>query len=244
MTRAKDAIYAFSPENLSRDNGISEVLRNAITSSPAINKSQINLCEYFNTETRVFEFGKIEKFIGKRSEKKDINSSDYQVTNGIKSLKLKLHAENYFARGGSDKLEKINYGKLMHEVFESIGSSDDVPVVLEKLVLEGKIPQEEYVVLEGKINSLISTQPASDWFMPGNNILSEAEILVPSGTSRRPDRIIFRDDKTIIIDFKFGDENPHHSNQVRHYRSLLNEMGYSVVEGFLWYVDKNLIVSV
>ncbi len=73
--------------------------------------------------------------------------------------------------------------------------------------------------------------------------MREAEILLPSGRTRRPDRVIIRDDKAIIIDFKFGEENQKYIEQIRQYRSLLNEMGYRNMEAFLWYVDKNKIVS-
>jgi hypothetical protein len=56
--------------------------------------------------------------------------------------------------------------------------------------------------------------------------------------------VIFKDGKTIIIDFKFGDESPHYAEQVNQYRHLLTGMGYNNIEAFIWYVDKNLIVSV
>ena len=182
--------------------------------------------------------------MGEKPENKDITLSEYPVTHGIKSLKLKLHGENYFSPGNSETREKINYGKLMHEVFESVKTPADITGAVRKLVLDGKISQVESADLEKKITSLISTPPVSDWFLPGNNILTEAEILMPSGSTRRPDRIIFREDKTIIIDFKFGEENPHYTDQVNHYRNLLNEMGYNVVDAYIWYVDKNKIVSV
>ena len=83
----------------------------------------------------------------------------------------------------------------------------------------------------------------SDWFRPGNNVLKESEILLPSGVTRRPDRVIINDGKAVIIDFKFGEENKHYADQVRQYRRLLSEMGYNEIEAFLWYVDKNKIIT-
>jgi hypothetical protein len=49
--------------------------------------------------------------------------------------------------------------------------------------------------------------------------------------------------KTTIIDFKFGEENSHYSEQVNKYRNLLLDMGYKDIEAYIWYVDKNKIVS-
>jgi hypothetical protein len=73
--------------------------------------------------------------------------------------------------------------------------------------------------------------------------MKEAGILMPSGNTRRPDRIIFKDGKTIIVDFKFGEENPHYAEQIDQYRRLLADMGHKSIEAFIWYVDKNKIVS-
>ena len=72
----------------------------------------------------------------------------------------------------------------MHEVFESIKTHADITQAVRKLVLEGKIPQNESSGLEKKITSLISAPPVADWFIPGNNILTEAEILIPSGSTQ------------------------------------------------------------
>jgi hypothetical protein len=159
------------------------------------------------------------------------------------SLKLKLHGENYFSSGSQAKRKKINYGKLMHEVFEGINTSADISIAVRKLVLEGKLPFEESADIEKRVNDLISIPQVADWFMPENMVLKEAGILLPTGITRRPDRVIFKNGKTTIIDFKFGEENSHYTQQVELYRNLLLDMGYNDIEAFIWYVDKNKIVS-
>jgi hypothetical protein len=131
----------------------------------------------------------------------------------------------------------------MHEVFEGINTPDDISLAVRKLVLEGKLPEEESSAIEQRINSLISTPQVAEWFIAGNEVMKEAGILLPTGNLRRPDRVIFKDGKTTIIDFKFGEENTHYLEQVEQYRHLLLDMGYSSIEGFIWYVDKNKIVS-
>ena len=66
---------------------------------------------------------------------------------------------------------------------------------------------------------------------------------MPDSTTRRPDRVIIREGKTSIVDFKFGEESQGHLNQIRHYRKILAEMGYDVAEAYLWYVDADKIVT-
>jgi ATP-dependent exoDNAse (exonuclease V) beta subunit len=159
------------------------------------------------------------------------------------SLKLKLHGENYFSTGEKEIREKINYGKLMHEIFEGIKTTADIKNSVRKLVLEGKLTEAESEGLEKRVEYLIASSQVAEWFMPGNEILTEAGILLPSGSTKRPDRVILKNGKAMIIDFKFGDESARYIDQVNQYRQLMSEMGYSNIEAFIWYVDKNIIVS-
>jgi hypothetical protein len=161
----------------------------------------------------------------------------------MESLKLKLHGENYFSSGNQALRKKINYGKIMHEIFEGINTPADISAAVRKLVLEGKLAGDESAGVEKKVNEMINMPQVADWFISDNKVLKEAGILLPAGVTRRPDRVIFKNGKTTIIDFKFGEENFHHTEQVELYRNLLLDMGYKDIEAFIWYVDKNKIVS-
>jgi hypothetical protein len=131
----------------------------------------------------------------------------------------------------------------MHEVFEGINTPVDIAGAVRKLVLEGKLAEEESAAIEKNINETIRLPRVAEWFLPENKVLTEAGILLPSGVTRRPDRVIFNNGKTTIIDFKFGEENAHYTEQVDQYRRLLIDMGYKTIDAFIWYVDKNKIVS-
>jgi ATP-dependent helicase/nuclease subunit A len=245
LTRAKDAIYGFSVDNPRSESTIAGILKNAITLNrnlPAL--PELNLDSFYNRESKVFEFGKIPDIYKDVADNMNLISSEYCVSKEMESLKLKLHGENYFSSGEAEVRKKINYGKLMHEVFEGIRTTGDVSNAVRKLVLEGKLPEVESADIEKKITSLISSPLVAEWFLPGNEVMTEAGILLPSGKTQRPDRVIFKDGRTIIIDFKFGEENPHYYDQIDQYRSLLIEMGYTNIEAYIWYVDKNKIVNV
>ncbi len=190
----------------------------------------------------VFELGEIPQNEGEKSVFQGLTAMNYSVSTAGDSLKLKLHGENYFAAGKAELKKKINYGKLMHAVFESIRTPEDVGAAVKRLVLEGRITEEESAGIESKVRSLITGPVAREWFQPENKVLTEAGILLPSGSTRRPDRIIFRDGRITIIDFKFGEENPHYTEQVGQYRGLMAGMGYQDIDGFIWYVDKDKIV--
>jgi ATP-dependent helicase/nuclease subunit A len=245
LTRAKDALYGFSVDNPRSENTIAGVLKSAVTSEPILKEGpEFNLSEFYDIENQVFEYGEIPENTRQKVEKANLIASRYYVSDTMESLKLKLHGENYFSSESKVVRKKINYGKLMHEVFEGINTQDDISVAVRKLVLEGKLPGEESSDIEKRINSLVSLPQVAEWFMADNKVLKEAGILLPSGITRRPDRVIFREGKTTIIDFKFGEENDRFAEQVNQYRNLLLDMGYANIEAFIWYVDKNKIISI
>jgi ATP-dependent helicase/nuclease subunit A len=245
MTRARDAIYGFAAEKPDTNSGISKLLLEAVTSdkNPA-GKSGITMSEFYDREQKIFEYGKIADQKKKAAFRKDIATFEYTVCQRPESLKLKLHGENYFIAGREDVAGRINYGKLMHQAFEYIDTAEDITEAVSRLVIEGQIPVSDTESMTYRLNELISPKPVSEWFKPGNIVMKEADILLPSGNIRRPDRVIIMDNKAVIIDFKFGEENKHYAEQIGQYRDLLLEMGYKEVDGFLWYVDRNKFTRV
>jgi ATP-dependent helicase/nuclease subunit A len=244
FTRAKDVIYGFSPAQPKKDN-IAGALLNAISLNQDKRPGdELNLYSFYDNSARVFEYGKVPENDSNKTKMDTIISSEYKVSRTLGSLKLKLHGENYFSYEGENVRKKINYGKLMHEIFEGINTPPDISKAIRKLVLEGKLSVDDSVEIEKRVNQIIKSPRVASWFEEGITVHREAGILLPTGFTRRPDRVIFKGGKTIIIDFKFGEENPHYAEQIDQYRQLLEAMGYKNIEGFIWYVDNDKIVTV
>ena len=47
-----------------------------------------------------------------------------------------------------------------------------------------------------------------------------------------------------VIDFKTGSPRAKHVEQVQNYMTLLSEIGYSNVKGYLWYLRTNTVRAV
>ncbi len=245
LTRTKDALFGFSPSSKNSDNTIAGVLKIALSMEETkYEERTLVLSRYFNNETQVFEYGEIPDNKTYSTKPESIFNPVYPVHHNMGSLRLKLHGENYFSSESRAVREKINYGKLMHEIFEGINTLEDIEPAVKKLVLEGKLPGEESVIMTERVKKLIARPEVSGWFMSENEVMTEAGILLKTGTTRRPDRVIFRDGRTIVIDFKFGEEHDSHIEQVDQYRRLLSDMGYDSVDAFIWYVDKNKVISI
>ena len=244
LTRAMDVLYMFAPDKQGTDKSIAGVLREAFTpESSGSDKGKSLIKDHFDESSLTFEYGDIPQNAVKDEDIADLIPASYDVSRKMESLKLKLHGENYFSKESQEVRRKINYGRLMHEVFEGIKSIADIENAVKNLVLEGKLAASEATEMKEKILLYIRTSGVEEWFSPENRVLNEIDILLPEGVTRRPDRIIFRDGKTTVIDFKFGEVKASYTGQITQYMNLLGDMGYADIKGFIWYVDINRIIS-
>ena len=111
------------------------------------------------------------------------------------------------------------------------------------MFLEGVINENEKEILTGKINELINNPEIKKYFEEGLNIKCEQEILTRDGKIFRPDRVIFFNDKTVVIDYKTGTQEELHKKQISQYAGLLEEIGYKNIEKKLIYIEENEIIE-
>ena len=56
--------------------------------------------------------------------------------------------------------------------------------------------------------------------------------------------MVLDDGSVEIIDYKFGDDHPSYTSQVRRYMSLMRKAGYTTVRGYLWFVTSGTIRTI
>lgn len=135
----------------------------------------------------------------------------------------------------------INRGKLLHRVFASIRTTADVAPALNALAQSGLIAStKEMNSLRHLIEKRIADPTVSPWFDGSWQVHNECNILIRKAdgtfTNQRPDRVMVRNDRVVVVDFKFARPCAEHQEQVSDYCKLLTRMGYNHVEGKLWYV--------
>lgn len=231
------------------------------------------LAENWNEEELTFEYGELsnpkdkdkttENELKKEAEKENLDYVNYRiVSDGDKPSAIQFRQsdmskrflkdpENYDSRVEPATNEFMEKGKVMHALFSDIHSVDDVEKAVKKQVYAGIISKDEMEYYTSAIKEKIESVP-SEWFDKTAKIINERAILMKkkdaegkiSIENKRPDRIVMVNDKVIIIDYKFGEENKKYKNQVKEYADLIKKMGYNNVEGYLWYVEKSEIENV
>jgi ATP-dependent exoDNAse (exonuclease V) beta subunit len=145
----------------------------------------------------------------------------------------------------------IQTGNILHALFASIRSVDDVGKAIDQLEFDGVLYDKPMNrdELRRIIDERMKTPQVANWFSSIWKVFNECAILSYDHDSgqveeKRPDRVIYNGKEMIVIDFKTGKEYSEHHDQVRLYMDLLRSMGYNNVSGFLWYIRTNRIVPV
>jgi hypothetical protein len=140
----------------------------------------------------------------------------------------------------------VQMGNVLHNVFATIHSTDDIDKALLTLENEGIIYDQKITrqKLEQLIRKRLADPRVADWFSGRWTVYNECSILLPDGDTRRPDRVMTDGNETIVVDFKFARERDEYRQQVHEYMQLLRQMGMPGVKGFLWYVYSNKIEKV
>lgn len=144
----------------------------------------------------------------------------------------------------------IKTGSILHYLFSTIRTTEDVPEALRQLEQEGVLYDEEITV--AKLSSLLTKRFADprvkEWFSGKWTLYNECSIIYTDEhgevCERRPDRVMSDGNRMIVVDFKFGHPRLEYQEQVREYMTLLKQMGHQQVEGYLWYVYSNQIEPV
>ena len=154
---------------------------------------------------------------------------------------------------GEDEQAELSYikiGSVLHQIFSTIHTTDDIEKALRQLQQDGVLYDNE--VTREKVSSMLrkrlESKRVSDWFSGRWKLYNECSILHLNDDGkveeRRPDRVMTDGHETQVVDFKFGRPQPEHKEQVKEYVNLLKEMGMPQVKGWLWYVYSNKIEEV
>jgi ATP-dependent exoDNAse (exonuclease V) beta subunit len=138
-----------------------------------------------------------------------------------------------------------DYGILMHRAFSYIETAHDVEAAIEKLVEQGVIARDEALcrTLNDRLSAALKQPGVQAWFDGSwQQVLCETDLLLPAASGAathqlRPDRVLFRNNEAVVVDYKFGKvKQPQHIRQIQNYIETIKKMGYKQVTGYCWYV--------
>lgn len=158
-------------------------------------------------------------------------------------IKIARRAPVYWSTDPSKN--KQAWGTLIHDTLASIISSKNVAEAVSAQALINHLNEEEKAILQQRIMATVNHELLKKYFSAGFETKPETGILTPEGDVFRPDRVIFSDTETVILEFKTGLPEPEkHRRQLDNYGNLLEQMGYSNIRKLLVYIDERVSVEV
>lgn len=152
---------------------------------------------------------------------------------------LSKAANDYFDKLNQEKENAgAKWGKLLHGVLSRIKTEADLPRALSGLNVD------DAQAVKPIIESMLSDVKEKHWFDGTFRVMNERSIADSSAaegeTVKRPDRVMIRDNKAIVVDYKFiksADSLSRYHDQIKEYGRRLRTMGFGEVELYLWAVE-------
>ena len=260
FTRARQNLFVYGKRDVS--NIRSRLIQDCLPDvARTLEGCKLSGMDEEKTEPIVMEYGELDINRQRKTEKESDNVFLKPVN------RLTIHPDTYplkaqfrqsnksrgFIKGDDEQSTQGEYmqlGVILHQVFSTIQTADDVEGALSQLRIDGVLnaaPDEEK--LREMLQRRLQTPKVKEWFSGQWEVYNERDILTvdeQSGEVKtyRPDRVMVNGTEMIVVDFKFAAQRPEHVSQVKGYMELLKRMSHLTVKGYLWYVYPNKIVTV
>ncbi len=203
------------------ESGVAQLLYNSIQNGYSSNKSwDLQKGEFTSNEWTLHP-----------SREVSVSSDTIELTSYASFLwrdkiVIKQQSANFFESQESDKLEKVSYGIHIHTVLSRITYADQIPETLDQMVREGLITTDQKEIINDQLRELLTNSQVASWFDPSWEVRTEIPILLPSGVENRIDRLMLKDRKAVVVDFKTGIPSKADQKQVRDYIDILRKMNF------------------
>lgn len=225
LTRAGEALYVISYDW--RDNNTGRLIKNRIENIPELKSKFIN---------NELKYGTLP--IKEKIQVPDVKDGYKFISSGWQK-KAVIRPSNYGIKPWENRFDSVSEGILIHEILSRIKTKDEFDKVLNDYLMNGMISETKAVSLKQKFAEIIKDEKINNWFSGVYEVLNEAEITDEAGSLIRPDRIMIKDDKAILLDYKTGKESKTHGEQMKKYINTVKKLGYNNIEGYILYLSHN-----
>ena len=162
-------------------------------------------------------------------------------------LKYSADSIDFFSEDGEAGISASNRikGVVLHEILSRMTVEDDLEKAVRKSLESGDISEEEFTPIVSLLRSRLEEVRSEGWFdCTPAEVMNEASLIDTDGQVYRPDRVILKDGKVMIIDYKFGGHYRKYEGQLKTYAEIWRRMGYADVSACLWYVHSGEVKKV
>lgn len=189
----------------------------------------------------VYRFGNPDFMKPKEKEKEEKKELTTESVAGDWFSKIKVDSNPTMVwQSKSDKLLPREWGELVHQILAKIRTINDIEQVLSPVISDGTINQETSAWIQERFMQMSQHPQIAPAFDLSAQVKTECEIL-HQGKVLRLDRYVELADAIYLIDYKTGQKEEEHLNQVHTYANALREMTDKEIRGYLVYLAENVI---
>lgn len=186
----------------------------------------------------------------------DMNNSESQTQNDYHNIDM----GNILFQSWQDRLqiarqnnvkpnENIRRGIIIHDILSRIDNADTVTHTIDKYCELHDIEDLDKKQIADSIQKVVTQPHTADFFSKEHPSKCEASIF-HKGKELRPDRIVYKPNEILVVDFKTGYADPHstkmeqYQKQVEEYCNAIAAIHKKPVKGYLLFVGQELPVEV
>ena len=154
-------------------------------------------------------------------------------------LKYSADSIDFFSEEGEAGISASNRikGVVLHDILSRIIRAEDLETAVTQSLDCGDISEEEFMPVLSLLRARLDEIKSYGWFdCPVIEVMNETTLIDAKGRMCRPDRMLVKDGKVTIIDYKFGEHYHKYEDQLKDYAEIWQSMGYREISAFLWYV--------
>jgi ATP-dependent exoDNAse (exonuclease V) beta subunit len=149
-------------------------------------------------------------------------------TNWRERIKIRISAPDTWET--EDPESHSDKDVTLKKALSMIYTLDDIDKVIAGMFNEGLLSKDEKGEYLERLNWLLTRPGISPYFVTGLQVKAGSDILVPSGESYKPERVIIEQNRVTVMDFIPRGKGERHKKNLDRFASLLREMGFENVE--------------
>jgi ATP-dependent helicase/nuclease subunit A len=232
FTRASELLFINIPSKGSNIYNTGKLISEVAEKSKAVKSCIINdeeIPKFTGGSEQALNLYKINKIIS------GLPGKNLTIKSVAKDMKLE----------DSEKLSAMkSRGIVIHKALSYINTPADIVAAIQKVLIEGLLKEDMVPEIRNEIEEIIKIPEVKMWFSGDMESKPEAELILPDGRVLRPDRVLLKNKKAIVIDYKSGSKSADHKAQLTGYSDALRLMGYTEIEKYLLYITAREVVKV
>lgn len=167
----------------------------------------------------------------------------YPKVSFLNQLHIRNDSDRFFMLQATPQAKDISLGNQVHDVLSGVHIKEDLPDVIQQRLQSGELTPEGAQQVEQNIARLFEKPEMAQWFSGGYEVFNE-RVIWYEGRKHQPDRLMFKADEAVVIDYKKDKLSEAHDQQVQRYMQALKALGYDKIRGYLIYVEPAILKEV